>query len=74
VETYLGAREQALLGPRGHLPAELWNLPGGKDGDTLLRGLLAGYGRLLRAWPSIREASLALARNGRREAILGGNP
>lgn len=74
VETYLGSREQALLGPKGHLPAELWSLPEGKDGDKLLRGLLSGYGRLLRAWPSIREASLALARNGRRGAILEGRP
>jgi|GEM_PF-5680720 len=74
VETYLRGREEALLGPLGHLPSELWNLPEGKDADQLLRGLLAGYGRLLTAWPSIRAASLELFQSGQRDAILqGGN-
>jgi hypothetical protein len=70
VEQYIGEREETLLGPDAHLPAELRHLPQGRDGDAMLRGILTGYGRLMEAWPAIRVAAGNLIQSGRRDAIL----
>ncbi len=70
VNIYIEEREQALLRPGSHLPAELCQLPQGRDADMLLRGVISGYGRLMEAWPAIRTAAGNLIRSGRRDAIL----
>jgi hypothetical protein len=70
VEQYIQEREEALLRPDAHLPAELRQLPQGRDGDAMLRDIISGYGRLMEAWPAIRGAAANLIRSGRRDAIL----
>ena len=58
VQTYIADRSFGI-------PAELLDAGRASEGAWLFRALVTKYGRLLRCWPSIREAAVELNLSGR---------